>query len=192
MGTAKQAVQLKRRRAGGRASAAGASRARRGADARGRWWQAQALACVNGRGVGAQERVWAEASGWRAGARLTQASRHWRDAGARDPGSAALATLAKELKLARAQEVLRWKASTQDAEDGQWPRRVNASSLAREMHEERRARRRGGEAKAATGCDELGGDAVQPGTTSSLHPCGGRGKSNAARVRRAAQDRRWW
>jgi hypothetical protein len=29
--------------------------------------------------------------------------------------------------------------------------------VAREMHEERRAGRRGGEAKAATGCDELGG-----------------------------------
>jgi hypothetical protein len=26
--------------------------------------------------------------------------------------------------------------------------------------------------------DELGGDAVQPGTTNSLYPCGGRGRSN--------------
>jgi pentatricopeptide repeat protein len=33
----------------------------------------------------------------------------------------------------------------------------DASSLAHEMHEERRARRRRGEAKAATECDELGG-----------------------------------
>jgi hypothetical protein len=56
----------------------------------------------------------------------------------------------------------------------------------------RRAGRRGGEAKVATGCDELGGATVQPGTASSLHPCGGRGRSNAARVRRAAQDRRRW
>jgi hypothetical protein len=29
------------------------------------------------------------------------------------------------------------------------------------------------EAKAVGGRDELGGDAVQLGTTSSLHPCGG-------------------
>jgi pentatricopeptide repeat protein len=33
----------------------------------------------------------------------------------------------------------------------------DASSLAREMHEGRRAGRRGGKVKAATGCDELGG-----------------------------------
>jgi hypothetical protein len=49
------------------------------------------------------------------------------------------------------------KRRTQDAKDGRWPRREDASSLAREMHEERRAGRRGGEAKVATGCDELGG-----------------------------------
>jgi hypothetical protein len=42
----------------------------------------------------------------------------------------------------------------------------------------RRAGRRGGEAKAATGCDELEGATVQPGMASSLHPCGGRGRSN--------------
>jgi hypothetical protein len=54
----------------------------------------------------------------------------------------------------------------------------------------RQVRRRSCEAKAAVGRDELEGDAVQPGTTSSLHPCGGQGKSNAAQVRRAAQDRR--
>jgi hypothetical protein len=35
--------------------------------------------------------------------------------------------------------------------------RTRARSLACEMHEERRAGRKGGEAKAATGCDELGG-----------------------------------
>jgi hypothetical protein len=32
----------------------------------------------------------------------------------------------------------------------------------------------------------------EPRTTSSLYPCGGQGRSNAVRVRRAAQDRRWW
>jgi hypothetical protein len=37
----------------------------------------------------------------------------------------------------------------------------------------RQVRRRSCEAKAAVGRDELGGDAVQPGTASSLHPCGG-------------------
>jgi hypothetical protein len=56
----------------------------------------------------------------------------------------------------------------------------------------RRAERRGGEVKAATGYDELGGATVQPCTASSLHPCRGQGRSNAARVRRAAQDRRRW
>jgi hypothetical protein len=56
----------------------------------------------------------------------------------------------------------------------------------------RRAGRRGGKAKAATGRDKLVGATVQPGTASSLHPCGSRGRSNAARVRRAAQDRRRW
>jgi hypothetical protein len=50
----------------------------------------------------------------------------------------------------------------------------------------RQAGRRSGKAKAAVGRDELGGDAVQPGTTSSLHPCGGRGRSSAARFQRAA------
>jgi hypothetical protein len=54
-------------------------------------------------------------------------------------------------------KVMGGKRRTSDAEDGRWPRRVDASSLACEMHEERRAGRRGGEAKAATGCDELGG-----------------------------------
>jgi hypothetical protein len=54
-------------------------------------------------------------------------------------------------------KVMGGKRRMQDAEDGRWPRRVGASSLAREMHEERRAGRRGGEAKAANGCDELGG-----------------------------------
>jgi hypothetical protein len=46
----------------------------------------------------------------------------------------------------------------------------------------KRAGRRSGEAKAAVGRDELGGDAVQPGTTSPLHPYGGRGRSNAAQI----------
>jgi hypothetical protein len=40
----------------------------------------------------------------------------------------------------------------------------------------------------AVGRDELGGDAVQPGTTSSLYPCGDRSRSNVARVRRATQN----
>jgi hypothetical protein len=84
------------------------------------------------------------------------------------------------------------KRRTRDAEDGWWPGREDASSLAREMHEGQRAGRRSGEANAATGCDELEGATVQPGTVSSLCPCGGRGRSNAARVRRAAHDRRRW
>jgi hypothetical protein len=54
-------------------------------------------------------------------------------------------------------KVMGGKRRTRDAEDGRWPRRVDASSLAREMHEEWRAGRRGGEVKAATGCNELGG-----------------------------------
>jgi hypothetical protein len=54
----------------------------------------------------------------------------------------------------------------------------------------RRAGRKGGEAKAATGRDELGGATVQPDTANFLHLCGGRDRSNAARVRRPAQDRR--
>jgi hypothetical protein len=33
---------------------------------------------------------------------------------------------------------------------------------------------------------------VQPGTASSLHPCEVGGRSNAARVRRAAHDQRRW
>jgi hypothetical protein len=37
-------------------------------------------------------------------------------------------------------------------------------------------------AKAVVGRDKLGGDAVQPGTTSSLHLYGSRGGSNATRV----------
>jgi hypothetical protein len=56
----------------------------------------------------------------------------------------------------------------------------------------RRIGRRSCEVKATAGRDELGGATVQPGTASSLHPCGGRGRSNVVRVRRAAQDQRWW
>jgi pentatricopeptide repeat protein len=83
-------------------------------------------------------------------------------------------------------KVIGGKRRTRDAEDGRWPRREDASELAREMHKGRRAGRRGGEARAATGCDELEGAAVQPGTASSLHPCGGRDRSNTARIRCAA------
>jgi hypothetical protein len=54
-------------------------------------------------------------------------------------------------------KVMGGKRRMRDAEDARWLRRVDASSLAREMHEERRAGRRGGEAKAATECNELGG-----------------------------------
>jgi hypothetical protein len=76
----------------------------------------------------------------------------------------------------------KWR--TRDAEDGRWPRRVNASSLAHEMHEERRARRRGGEAKAATGCDELGG-ATHGELPSSIRRSGqkqrGAGSTHSAR-----------
>jgi hypothetical protein len=42
-----------------------------------------------------------------------------------------------------------------------------------------RIRKRSHEAKAVVGRDELGGDAVQPGTMSSLHLYGSRGGSNA-------------
>jgi hypothetical protein len=66
------------------------------------------------------------------------------------------------------------------------PRRGGGALMARQVG------RRSCEAKAAVRHDELGGDAVQPGMTSSLHPCGGQGKSNAARVRCTVQDRRRW
>jgi pentatricopeptide repeat protein len=42
-------------------------------------------------------------------------------------------------------KVIGGKRRTRDVEDGRWPGRVDASSLAREMHEERRAGRRGGD-----------------------------------------------
>jgi hypothetical protein len=45
----------------------------------------------------------------------------------------------------------------------------------------RRVERRGYGARAVVGRDELGGDAVQPGMTSSLHLYGSRGGSNATR-----------
>jgi hypothetical protein len=48
-----------------------------------------------------------------------------------------------------------------------------ATSLAR------RVGRRSYRVKAVVGREELGGDAVQPGTTSSLHLYGSRGGSNA-------------
>jgi hypothetical protein len=56
----------------------------------------------------------------------------------------------------------------------------------------RQVGRKSCEAKAVVGHNKLEGATVEPGTASSLHPCGGQGKSNAARVRRAAQDRRRW
>jgi hypothetical protein len=46
-------------------------------------------------------------------------------------------------------KVIGGKRRTPDAEDGRWPRRVDANSLAREMHEERRAGRKGGGYSAA-------------------------------------------
>jgi hypothetical protein len=54
-------------------------------------------------------------------------------------------------------KMTRGKRHTPDAEDGRWPRRVDANSFAREMHEERRAEKKGGEAEVATGCSEFGG-----------------------------------
>jgi hypothetical protein len=51
----------------------------------------------------------------------------------------------------------RGKRHTPDAKDGRWPRRVDVNSFAREMHEERRAGKKGDEAEVAAGCDELGG-----------------------------------
>jgi hypothetical protein len=42
-------------------------------------------------------------------------------------------------------KVIGGKRRTRDAEDGRWPRRVDVSSLAREMHEAWRAGRRGGD-----------------------------------------------
>jgi hypothetical protein len=47
--------------------------------------------------------------------------------------------------------------------------------------------RRSCEAEAVAGRDELRGAAVQPGTMSSLHPCGGQGRNSAAQDRRAAR-----
>jgi hypothetical protein len=52
----------------------------------------------------------------------------------------------------------------------------------------RRVGRRSCEAKATAGRDELGGATVQPDTANFLHPCGGRGRSNATRVQRATHD----
>jgi hypothetical protein len=46
----------------------------------------------------------------------------------------------------------------------------------------RRVERRSYGAKIVVGRDELGRDAVQPGTTSSLHLYGSRGGSNVMRV----------
>jgi hypothetical protein len=83
-----------------------------------------------GRSVGAQERVWAEASGWRAGGGLTQASRHWSRARAQmwvspgrgDHDGAALVAQELERVDARAQEELRWRVSARDV-GTQWPYR---------------------------------------------------------------------
>jgi hypothetical protein len=54
-------------------------------------------------------------------------------------------------------KVIGGKRRTPDAEDGRWPRRVDANSLAHEMHKERRAGRKSGKAEVATGCNKLGG-----------------------------------
>jgi hypothetical protein len=55
-------------------------------------------------------------------------------------------------------------------------------SISGEAFMARRVERRGYGARAVVGRDELGGDVVQPGTTSSLHLYGSRGGSNATRV----------
>jgi hypothetical protein len=55
-------------------------------------------------------------------------------------------------------------------------------SISEEAFMARQVGRRSCGAKAVVGRDELGGDAVQPGTTSSLHLYGSRGGSNATRV----------
>jgi hypothetical protein len=54
-------------------------------------------------------------------------------------------------------KMTRGKRHTPNAKDGRWPRRVDVNSFAREMHEERRAGKKGDEAEVAAGCDELGG-----------------------------------
>jgi hypothetical protein len=70
------------------------------------------------------------------------------------------------------------KWSTHD--EGRRIGREDASSLAREMHEGRRVRRRGGESKATVIARRARKEQQQ----------GGQDRSNAAWVRRAAQDQR--
>jgi hypothetical protein len=73
----------------------------------------------------------------------------------REPNLQAGADASKHGKEAVASLGHRNKWSTLD--EGRRIEREDASSLAREMHEERRAGRKGGKAEVATGCDELGG-----------------------------------
>jgi hypothetical protein len=44
-----------------------------------------------------------------------------------------------------------------DTEDGRWPRRVDANSFARKMHEEQASQKERRQGEVATGCDELRG-----------------------------------
>jgi hypothetical protein len=73
-----------------------------------------------------------------------------------------------------------------------WPSRRQKGRVWRsELGRRSYAAARGGRAHRALSRRWLSA-AVQPGMTSSLHPCGGRGRSNEAQVRRAAQDRWRW
>jgi hypothetical protein len=78
-------------------------------------------------------------------------------------------------------DVWRWRPVAVSSEEPRTasslePRRSGEAFMAR------RVERRSYGAKAVVGRDELGGDVVQPGTTSSLHLYGSRGGSNATRV----------
>jgi hypothetical protein len=136
-----------------------------------------------------------------AGAEVTAPAAVWRGAAARRGrrGSVSGVSSAGE----RAQEELRWRVSARDAgtrrhtyvevlQHGSSARTATeGTALIQADHGPResgdvsvawRIGRRSCGAKATAGRDELGGDAVQPGTTSSLHLYGSRGGSNATRV----------
>jgi hypothetical protein len=73
----------------------------------------------------------------------------------REPNLQAGADASKHGEEAVASVGHRHQWSTPD--EGRRIERKDASSLAHEMHEERRAERKGGKAEVATGCNELGG-----------------------------------
>jgi hypothetical protein len=73
----------------------------------------------------------------------------------REPNLQAGADMSKHEKEAIASLGHRHQWSTPD--EGQRIEKKDTSSLAHEMHEERRAERKGGKVEVATGCNELGG-----------------------------------